>query len=277
MKKFILQNLWWVTFLIAIALLGAHSFQLAKLSVDSTSILLLIIILISPFITSIKKIKYGDFEAEIDPKEIQKIKFEAEKHIEPQLEDNELRPEIYTATDVIRELAASDPVIALAKIRIELEKVLTRLSRVTSIENKRYSLGALVHKLITHEIISPHIGKSLKEVIGICNRAIHGEAISDESANTIVDLGVELLEDIYWDVQNQISSGTIVNEETITSKEADNYYEKKRYRLTSITPLVENPKRIIRELTQEQLDNLLEGYHEYAEFIVELVEIQNKG
>ena len=277
MKKLILQNLWWITFVLALILLGVHSFKVAKLSVDSTSILLLGIMLISPFISAVKKIKYGDFEAEIDPKEIQKIKSDLEKDIDSKRVENESRPEIYKSTDAIRELGESDPVIALAKIRIELEKVLSRLARVTSIETKRFALGALVRKLSNHEIISLQVGKSLTEVIGICNRAIHGEFISKESAGTIVELGIELLEDLYWDVQEQTTSGSIVSEEVITPAESDEYYEKKSYRLTSITPLVENPKRIVRELTQEQLSDFLEGYHEYAEFIVELVEIPENG
>jgi hypothetical protein len=277
MKKVILQNLWWVTFLLAIALLATHTFNLTKISVDSTSILLLIIILISPFIASVRKIKYGDFEAEIDPKEVQKIKAEAEKSAELKEPDDEGRPEIYAATESIRDLASSDPVIALAKVRIELEKVLNRLARIAGIEVKRTSLGMLVKTLSNHEIISSGTGKSLTEVIGICNRAIHGEAISEDSANTIVSLGIDLLEDMYWSAQDQITSGSIVSEEVITNNEADSYYQAKRYRLTSVIPLVENPKKVVRELTQEQLDELLEGYNEYAEFIVELVEVPRNG
>jgi len=124
MKKIILQNLWWVTFVLSIALLGTHTFKLTGISVDSTSILLLIIILISPFIASVRKIKYGDFEAEIDPKEVEKIKTEAEKSAESKGPEEENRPEIYIATESIRDLASSDLVIALAKLRIELEKAL---------------------------------------------------------------------------------------------------------------------------------------------------------
>lgn len=117
------------------------------------------------------------------------------------------------------------------------------------------------------------MGKSLSEVISICNRTIHGELISDESAETIVDLGVELILDLYFLIQEQTISGSIVDTSVITPNETDELYLKKKYRLTSITPLVENPKRIVRELTQEQLGDLLEDYVHYAEFIVELVEI----
>ncbi len=271
MKRIILKNLWWVTFTLALILLGIHSFNIASISVDSTSILLLIIILISPFIVAVKKIKYGDFEAEINPQEIKKIKEEHEKTVDSTRDEDDILPEIYKATDAIRDLAESDPVIALAKIRIELEKVLTRLARITSVETQRTSLGALVNKLSNHEIISSQMGKSLVEVISICNRAIHGEFIEDKDAGTIVELGIELLEELYWDIQDQTITHSIISEEIITSDESNEYYEKKRYLLTTIIPLVENPKKIVRELTQEQLNDFLDGYNEYAEFIVTLV------
>ncbi|HHL2709621.1 TPA: hypothetical protein ACQ39K_001114 [Yersinia enterocolitica] len=276
MKKIILNNLWWVTFILSAFLLSMHTFKFMKVNIDSTSILLLLIILISPFIASVRK-KYGDFEAEIDPKEIQKIKAEAEKNVEFKESDNEMGSEIYATTESIRELASSDPVIDLAKVRIELEKVLNRLAKIAEIEVKKLGLGMLVKTLSNHEIISPSIGKSLTEVIGICNRAVHGEAISEESANTIISLGIELIEDLYWTVQEQITLGSIVSEEIITNSEMDEYYHNKKYRLTSIIPLVENPKKVVRKLTQEQLDELLDNYNEYAEFIIELVEISNNS
>ncbi len=273
MKKNISQNLWWVSFVIAFLLLIIHSFNVESINVDSTSILLLIVMLISPFILAIKKIKYGDFEAEIDSQEVQKIKDNVEKNIDTRRDDDEVRPEIYMATDAIRALAKSDPAIALAKVRIELEKVLTRLARMTLIEIEKLSLGTIVQKLSSHEIITVQAGKSLREVISICNRAIHGEFISEDDAKTIVELGIELLENLYWDIQIQIETGTIISEEIITQLESESY-DKIKYRLTSIIPLVENPKKMIRELTQEQLDEFLDGYNEYGEYIIELIPIK---
>ena len=233
--------------------------------------------LISPFIAAVKKIKFGEFEAEIDTKEIQRIKSDAQKNLDLKHTEKEQKPEIFATTESIKELAKSDSVIALAKIRIELEKVLGRLAKLTSIEVKSYALGSLVNKLSNQEIITPEIGKALREVIGICNRAIHGESISNEGAETIIELGVELLEDLYWLLKDQLITGPIVKENIISLEDSKNYYHNKKYRLTSIIPLAENPKRVVRELDQEQLDEMLENYQEYAEFIIELVEIPQNG
>lgn len=274
MKIKLLQNLWWIAFAIALALLIDHSFKIINLTVDTISIFLLAIMLLSPFIAAIKKIKYGDFEAEIDIDEIKKLKSKTEKTLSEIQDDREEQPEIYVASESIRKLSESDPVIALAKVRIELEKLLGQIARFSSIEHNPSSLGGLVNKLTSHEIISQDVGKALKEVIALCNRAIHGEAVSEEGARTIIELGIELLQELYWTTRSQVSLGKIVKEEVITLQEVNDYYEKKKYRLTSITPLVENPKRTVRLLTQEQLDEYLDGYREYAEFIVDLVEVQ---
>lgn len=233
--------------------------------------------LISPFIAAVKKIKFGDFEAEIDSEEVKKIKANAEKNIESKPVAEENRPEIYATTDAIKKLADSDPVIALAKIRIELEKVLGRLAGSSSIDMKGVTLGSLVNRLSNEEVISSHIGRSLREVISICNRAVHGESIAENDAATIVEIGCELLESLFWEVRDQSTSGTVISEEIITNEVYEEHFYKTKYRLTSIVPLVENPKRIVRELNQNQLDDYLEGYHEYAEFIIELVEIQKQG
>jgi hypothetical protein len=142
----------------------------------------------------VKKIKFGDFEAEIDIDEIRKIKSETEKTLNESQENRDESPEIYATSDAIKALAESDPVIALAKIRIELEKLLGRLARFNSIAVKGFALGALVNQLTNQEIVSHDIGKALREVIALCNRAIHGEAISEEGARTIIGVGVELLQ-----------------------------------------------------------------------------------
>jgi hypothetical protein len=62
-------------------MLAAHTFSLDRIKVDNTSIILLLVILLSPVISAITRIKYGDFEAEIDPKEVQKLKNEVSAHV----------------------------------------------------------------------------------------------------------------------------------------------------------------------------------------------------
>ena len=58
-----------------------------------------------------------------------------------------------------------------------------------------------------------------------------------------------------------------VEKVVIPSEEVDGYAAA-RYRVTTIVPLVDNPTRNTYILDQSELDSFLEGYEEYAEFIV---------
>ncbi len=49
--------------------------------VDSTSLILLPLVLISPFVAAIKKVKMGEFEAEIEPEEVKRVAQRAEKSL----------------------------------------------------------------------------------------------------------------------------------------------------------------------------------------------------
>ena len=273
MKKLIIRNLWWVTSLLALAMLIAHSLPYKKITVDNTSIILLFVIFLSPFISAIKKVKFGDFEAEIDPKEVQRIKEDVETKL-PEIEQpQEKTPEIANTVSSIVELVDSDPVIALAKLRIELEKVITKLYRRISkeYEQKRpFSLGRMVYQLANQELLPQGISGPIREVIAICNRAVHGEEIRERDAKAIVDIGTSLLENLYWHSREYILEP--LETQTISQEELDELNNAK-YRLTTVIPYVENPVRNVRIVDQEALHEFLEGYEEYAEFIVDITKL----
>lgn len=272
MKKFIVGHVWWITLLFAIIMLVAHSLSYDLIKVDYTSIILLIVICFSPFISAITKIKVGDFEAEINPEEVKRIKEEVSKQV---TDSNELtsNPEVINVIENITELAKTDPVIALAKLRIELEKLLSKLYRIThkKEEQKRpLSIGYLVSRLSTEEILPTDIAKSTREVISICNRALHGEDIRQEDAISVAESGGALLFEISFLTSENILEPVEVVE--IDKAALENFWGAK-YRVTTVTPYVEQPQKSIRIVDQEGLDELLEGYHEYAEFIVEVTKV----
>jgi hypothetical protein len=274
MKKFFIKNLWWITALVALFLLVAHSLSLDKINVDNTSIILILIILLSPFISAIKKIKYGEFEAEIDPKEVQKIKDEIESKLPEYRAAGTSVPEIQNLINSIKRLVTSDPIIALAKLRIELEKVLNRLYKITIKQSKgakSVSIVKIVFELTNKGILASDISGSIREVVYICNRAIHGEHIRQKDAESIIDIGISLLEKIYWQVKEYILEPTKI---IPIDKDLIKKYESAKYRLTTIIPYVDNPVKNIRILDQEALNEFLEGYNEFGEFIIEIVKIE---
>jgi hypothetical protein len=48
-------------------------------------------------------------------------------------------------------------------------------------------------------------------------------------------------------------------------------YRNAHYRITTLVPLVNDPIKNVYVVDQEELDEFLEGYNEYAEFIIEVV------
>lgn len=54
------------------------------------------------------------------------------------------------------------------------------------------------------------------------------------------------------------------------SKEELEKYTKARYRVVTVIPYVEKPVRITRVLNQMTLDQLLEEYEDYGEFLVDV-------
>lgn len=256
-------------------LLVLHSFPCQPIVVDNTSLVLVIIILISPFLSAIRKIKFGDFEAEIDPEEVSRIRDDVDIKLS-EIQSTFIEPNlgIESTVEQIKYLCENDPVIALAKLRIEIEKVVTRLydrTQSQSAKGRVVSLGKMVHDLVTQEILPNSLLNPTLEVVSICNRAIHGEDIRDSDARTMLDIGTSLLERLFWFSRDFIKK---VNETVNISQAEVQDLSKANYRLVSIVPYVEKPIRNIRILDQAGLNDFFENYNEYAEFVVEITRIK---
>jgi len=223
MKQFIVNSLWWLTLCLAIFLLIAHTFLFENINVDNISVTLLVVIFLSPFISSIRKIKFGDFEAEIDPKEVRKIK----EGVEAQLADMPTKQEevfISNLSNQIIELANNDIVLALAKLRIEIERIIFRLHSALNIQVKvkgRYSLTKMISDLTQRELVPSEVYGSLRQVISICNRAVHGEEIRSQDAKMIIEAGVDLLK-ILYSVYPDIIAAHVIEEIPIRNDELEN-------------------------------------------------------
>lgn len=278
-RRLVVKHLWWLVLLAALAMLVCHSLGLRQIAVDNTSLILLAVMLLSPFVASIKKLKIGEFEAEIQPDEVSRVARQAERSlpIKPPV-DAPLR-ETDVAATAIRRLAETDPVVALAKLRIEIEARLRRVENqidpAAAKRNRPTPLTFIIRKLASQEVFEADLGESIRDVISICNRAIHGEDIRDVDARQIIDTGVELLDVLDLAVRHYASNSPI-EIETITPQERDKL-STSIYRLTTIVPLVENPKRHVYRMTQEELDNYFDGYSEFAEFVIGLARIDESG
>jgi len=64
--------------------------------------------------------------------------------------------------------------------------------------------------------------------------------------------------------------------EAISSKERDEYSDSKYYVIT-VVPLVDGPHLNKYIFNQEELDQFLDGYNEFAEFLVEIKKIKSSS
>lgn len=268
--QFIRKHLWWLVVLVATSLLVSHSFQFKAITVDTTTLILLGIILLSPFVAEIKKIKFGEFEAEIKPDEVNKVATEAETAIAeaPGRPESPIEPS--AVGEEIRKLASTDVVIALAKLRIELESRLRKLHERARGGNpdspSRFSAAQLTRDLTAGCVFPPEMGAAIRDVMAICNRVIHGEEIRHVDAHRIIDVGTSLLNEVDSIIRDFAVTHPVSKE--VVSHDDVEHAMRIKYRVTTITPYVERPEQRVYEMTQEELDEFFSGYGEFAEFVI---------
>jgi hypothetical protein len=276
MRRFLVHNISWIVFIIALSLLISHVVGWEQITVDNTTLILLALLLISPFIEQVIELKMGGFGIRIAPREVKKVTSEVDKSLGTGDVREPITPEARSVGEGLLDLLDRDPVLALAKLRIELEQTLTRLHLLASptVAQRRHAgLSRLVSDLVRSGILPEQLSGSLQEVISLCNRAVHGEYVSPADAMSIIDVGIRILEKI-----DSILEEFIVKPmETQALSPADvSAYRGAKYRVMTVIPLVENPIQNVRILDQEGIDVFLEGYDEYGEFLVSIEKIETQ-
>ncbi len=268
MKK-IIKYLPFLIFIIVLILLVLHLFNLGTVNIDNTTILLVVLLFVVPLSGSLKKIKFGEFEAEIQLEEVKKI--ETEVRDIPK-DDNDSPYEIDNTIDSIFSALENNYVLALAKLKIELEKIIFKIIFTQEEDFHKKTLHSAIRYLYSHEIINKQIIDPIKKVISICNRAIHGESVKKSTAESIINIGVDLLKKLHNTFYSLTSKPS--SSEEISPKQRDVFMNSK-YHITTVIPVVDGPYINKYTFNQKQLDQFLDNYDEFAEFLVEIKKIEN--
>mgnify|MGYP006288846207 CR=1 FL=1 len=265
-----------VVFVIAFILLIVYvlKFYPIDFAIDTTTILLLLILLISPYASKITRIKVGPFEAEIiKSREVQDFQKSVEKL--PKTEKKESRENYpfiqYIADDIFSSLDV-DKVVALAKLRFEIEEIINKFLKFTNKQNVGVSgLKSSLRILNKEGILNENYVDLIGMVVSFSNRILHGEKLKEKDGEVVVEYGLKLLDELYFKYINLITEP--VEKKEISKIELDDYFNSK-YEVTTVIPYVENPVIQRRILTQDEFDTLLDGYEEYAEFIVDVKKLE---
>jgi hypothetical protein len=254
-----------VIFLFNALILFVHIFKVPFVAIDNTTILLMVLVLITPFASQIQKIKWGDFEAEL-PKEIKKLT-ENVKVIEKRDKEPDVVPKMDDIEKALNELVKKDKILAFAKLRIEIELRLKKLF-VYSEDNRIYGIRGMTNTLAATGVIDNQLRNLINDITSILNRVIHGEAIPAEvDIDSVIEAGIAILNEldfVFYD--NFVEPGLT---KIISKKELKKYMDAK-YEVTTVVPLEEKPYVNKRTLNQQQLNSFLEGYDEYTEFLVKI-------
>ncbi len=88
-----------------------------------------------------------------------------------------------------RDLAARDANVSLAGLRIEFELLTKNLARGFNIEiGKRESVGVVLRKLRENHAITEEQHELGTTVLRLCNAAVHGRPVTQEEAESVLDL-----------------------------------------------------------------------------------------
>ena len=92
-------------------------------------------------------------------------------------------------------IAEMDPNLALAGLRIEIEKRLAKLAEVSGIEQRGRAMGVgqLLRALTQHEVLTNDERSILADMVNMLNAAVHGAAVDRRSADWATDIGPRLL------------------------------------------------------------------------------------
>lgn len=242
-----------------------HGLFASSFKIDNITVLFVIILILLPYVHLIRKIKYGDFEAEITQKEVNSIEKMADEI--PKKKDDKIKIEIMGQLD---ELVAHDTDLALAKARIDIEKKIKILANIYLKKQSKYcGLRNLIIELRENKIIDQNIEALLIDIVAVANRAIHGDEISSKSAVKLINVAGKVIQELDYIVIDRVFKKQ--TKEIIDQKIVNGYLEG-NYILKTIVPYVKNPEIRTYKLNQAELNAFFEGYDEYAESIISLEE-----
>jgi len=180
-----------VTF-VGIILIAAHAF-FPEITIDNITLALVIIIIFAWLIPHVQTIKLlGGTELTL-------------RNMATKLEEDSARSELIQPQRVLVEappskeessrwnLLQSDPNLALASLRIDIEKVLRQIAEAKKLSLESAPLRRILNTLHNKLIIPDKEYSILTDVINVCNRAVHAETVELQTASRILDVGEAVL------------------------------------------------------------------------------------
>ena len=172
---------------LAILLTVAHLF-ITDFSLDTTALILLVISVI-PWISHLLKSMEFPGGLKFEFKELQSTTDKAMKIglISKNLTDNEEKEYSFQL------IQTDDPILALAGLRIEIEKRLKNIAQQKNIGTNMQGIGNIVRNLKNHEIIGQKEFLIINDLIFVLNKAVHAENLDKRTIDWTMFYGPRIL------------------------------------------------------------------------------------
>jgi hypothetical protein len=187
-----------IVFIFGLLLIVARGFWPNIFMVDAFSILILFVISIPLFANYLRRAKFpgAEFEFKEEIKETRKlVEISTEQAKSLYASTNHEAAEKYETFRLERviEIFEEDPILALAGLRIEIEKKLrlaVEFLGLSSEQNK--GITHYIKVLRQYKYLSDEQAEALSRITRMCNKAVHGGRITVQEAREIIKLADEL-------------------------------------------------------------------------------------
>ena len=94
---------------------------------------------------------------------------------------------------LFQRVAEQDPNLALAGLRIEIEKRLVSLAQERGIDARKPGIGTLLRLLSEKQVFNSDEWSVLLDLVGLLNNAVHGAKVDHRAATWAIETGPRLL------------------------------------------------------------------------------------
>ena len=156
--------------------------------IDTITIALVVILIVPWILPYVSTLKLPGGTEVIFKEEVQRLERLSEKSEITKVEVDHLTP-ISEVEPTRWDLFKFDPNLALASLRIDIEKILREISSQKNLPVERTPLRIILTNLHLKEIIGHSEFETLNLIIDICNKAVHAENVDASTASRILDIG----------------------------------------------------------------------------------------
>ena len=161
-----------------------------SLTIDAITLTLVVIAIVPWLAPLLKSLKLpGGVEVEFKDLEETTVRLEATGLLPP-------APKEPPSTHSFLLVAREDPHLALAGLRIEIEKRLIVLAEKTGAQPRIRGVGGYLYYLRDKEVLTPEQHSVLADMVGILNSAVHGAEVRKDIASWALDVGPKLLAEL---------------------------------------------------------------------------------